>query len=286
MVEHAEIRNRLQAIGGHVDAASERVKFPRNVVEDQIAAAPKSARRDGQPEVTLGCSVYQCLYVDPNDDRLKPFDEDSLARYYALAESLPEVDNGNLLGLPYVPEGMTARQLPLAERFYAWKYGANPSGSIQLTEMCQPILEMLEIHASFQGKTAKDIFNAGGFIVSPLRLARPECEQIVFFAERGLHMWVGHLPTQGGTAPVTLAGTLVLALAEQLFIFLLDRALWGGCAAEFGWDGLDHRHASRRVMLWPSREAACQYGVRGYRRLLRLLVLGTHRHNRCTPAIL
>ena len=227
VVEHPEIRLRLQALGAVVDAESEKVRFPRKLVEDQIAGAPKREPREGMPKVTVGCSVYQCLYVDPETDQLASFDEDKLARYFALSQSLSGVDHNNLLGLPYVPEGMSAGQLPLAERLYAWKYGAHPSGSIQLTSMCEPILEMLEIHASYMGKQAKDIFNAGGFMVSPLRLARPECEQIVFYAERGLRMWVGHLPSQGGTAPVTLAGTLVLALAEQLFIFLLDRALWG-----------------------------------------------------------
>lgn len=226
-VEHSEIRCRLENIGGLIDSTSGRVKFGRKLVEDQIARAPKHRKPEAMPRITVGCSVYQCLYMDPATDQLVPFDEEVLARYFALAESLPAVDYCNLLGLPYVPHDLSARQLPLAERFYAWKYGALPSGSVQLTDLCQPILEMLEIHASFQGKKVEDVFNAGGFMVSPLKLARPECEQIVFYAERGLRMWVGHLPTQGGTAPVTLAGTLVLALAEQLFMFLLDRALWG-----------------------------------------------------------
>lgn len=225
-VEHPEIRSRLEAIGGNVDA-SDRVRFARKLVEDQIAAAPKHGTRREVPKITLGCSVYQCLYMDPATDQLMPFDEDLLARYYAIAEGLPAVDYNNLLGLPFVPSDIAARQLPLAERLYAWKHGAHPSGSVQLTSLCQPILEMLEIHASYEGKKVQETFNAGGFMVSPLRLARPECEQIVFYAERGLRMWVGHLPSQGGTAPVTLAGTLVLALAEQLFIFLLDRAMWG-----------------------------------------------------------
>ncbi len=226
-VEHADILKRLEGVGGLVDSAAGRVRFPRSVTEDHIARAPKRNRPERMPKVTVQCSVYQCMYMDPSSDQLVPFTEDLLSRYFFLSKSISTLDHNNLLGLPYVPEWMSARQLPLAERLYAWKYGAQPSGSIQLTSMCRPILEMLEIHASFEGKKVQDIFNAGGFMVSPLKLARPECEQIVFFADRGLRMWVGHLLTQGGTAPVTLAGTLVIALAEQLFMFMLDRAFWG-----------------------------------------------------------
>jgi len=64
-------------------------------------------------------------------------------------------------------------------------------------------------------------------MISPLRVARPECEQLLFFSNRGLRMTMGHLPSQGGTAPATFAGAVTLALAEQIFLHLLDTALYG-----------------------------------------------------------
>jgi trimethylamine---corrinoid protein Co-methyltransferase len=233
-VDHPELRDRLSAVGGLVETASDRVRFPARLVESLIEGAPKDPWRGESVGVILGCSVYQCLYADPATDELAPFDEDRLARYFALAESLPGIDSTSMLGLPFIPDDIPARRLPLAERLYAWKYGASPCGSVQLTDLCEPILDMLEIHASFAGKTVEETFNAGGFMVSPLRLAMPECEQIAFFARRGLRMWVGHLLSQGGTAPVTLAGTLVLALAEQLFMFILNQALWGDASLGLG----------------------------------------------------
>lgn len=235
-VDHPLLRSRLEAIGATQDPITGRVRFAAGLVENLIQNARKSALRDGVPSISLGCSVYQCLYMDPISDELVPFNEDLLARYFALAENLPGIDGSGLLGLPFVPEDTPARSLPLAERLYSWKHGASPAGSIQLTHLCEPILEMLEIHASCTGKTLNEVFNVGGFLISPLKLGRPECEQMVFFAERGLRMWVGHLPSQGGTAPVTLAGTLVLSLAEQMFIFLLNHAMWGDVS--FGLGGM------------------------------------------------
>ncbi len=58
---------------------------------------------------------------------------------------------------------------------------------------------------------------------------------MLFFAARGLHMGIGHLPSQGGTAPVSFAGSITLALAEQIFLFLLRQAFWG--ATEFSVGG-------------------------------------------------
>jgi trimethylamine--corrinoid protein Co-methyltransferase len=39
---------------------------------------------------------------------------------------------------------------------------------------------------------------------------------------------------QGGTAPITLAGAIVLSLAEQMFLYLLQRALWEDAAFGLG----------------------------------------------------
>jgi len=100
------------------------------------------------------------------------------------------------------------------------------------------------------GKRLEDAVVAVGFMISPLRLARAECEQLLFFSERGLRMSIGHLPSQGGSAPITLAGSITLALAEQIFLFLLQRAFWEDAVFAIGGD----------VMTMDMRKAASCYG--------------------------
>lgn len=226
-VEHPVLRDKLASIGAQVDKAADRVRFPRTILEDLIQNAPRHISENPFPTISMGCNIYQCQFLDPDTNKLKPFDEDLLARYYALARSLPGIKRMGLLGLPFVPDGISPRAIPLAEKLYAWKHGVGVHGSVCLTELCEPLLEVFQIHASATGKSLKDVFRAGGYLISPLKLARSECEQVIFFAERGLKMWIGHLPSQGGTAPVTLMGTVTLILAEQLFMFALDHALWG-----------------------------------------------------------
>ncbi|MCJ7751594.1 MAG: trimethylamine methyltransferase family protein, partial [Armatimonadetes bacterium] len=48
-----------------------------------------------------------------------------------------------------------------------------------------------------------------------------------YFRERNLRMGVGHLLSLGASAPITMAGAVVLTLAESLFLGILQRALWG-----------------------------------------------------------
>jgi trimethylamine--corrinoid protein Co-methyltransferase len=249
-VEHQEVRDRLASIGGQCDKTSMMVRFPPQIVERYIFASHQDMPKAGSPTIRVTCGVYQCYYLEPGSNELLPFDEEKLAKYIGLAQSLPLIEPVNLDGLPYVPDGIPAPFLPLAEKLYAWKYGARPVGTVHNTGLCEFLLEMSSCHASMSGKRLEDVAVAVGYMISPLRLARAQCEQLLFFSKRGLRMTIGHLPSQGGTAPITLAGSITLALAEQIFLFLLDRAFWEDAVFSVG----------GTVMTMDMRNATSYYG--------------------------
>ena len=224
-VEHATLRERLAELGGRRDEQAQRVRFPAAVVERLIDDAPKHPMWEDQTHIALSCGIGQCLYHDPETDRLIEFDERRVALYMALARSLPALGGAGMLGIPFDDPDIPRDLHPLAEKLYAWKYGGGQGQSVQSTKLCEPVLEMFECHASYTGQSVADMVNVFGFMISPLKLARSECERLLFFHERGLRMTIGHLASQGGTTPVTTAGALTLALAEQMFLFLLQRAL-------------------------------------------------------------
>jgi len=224
-VEHGYLRTRLSSVGGHEDDATQRVRFSPKQVQRQIDEAPKRCMENGPPRVGEHSGIYQSSYLDPVTEEILPFDENRLALYAALGRNI-HGGTLNMIGVPFVLEGIPPAQLPLAEKLYGWKYGLDVR-SVQRTALCEPLLEMYRCHSSASGRSLEEAFAAQGFLISPLKLARPECEQLLFFHERGLRMNIGHLPMQGATAPVTLAGALVLSLAEQIFLFLLTSALWG-----------------------------------------------------------
>ena len=246
-VEHEGMRRRLEALGA-TSASSGNVCFAPSKVEGHLFGntIPQPVR----PHVQVSAGVYQSWYLEPETGCLVPFTEDRLARYISLARSLPLVSHTHLLGLPFVPPELPADFLPLAEKLYAWKYGARPGGAVQFTHLCEPLLEMFRCHATMNGEPLAKVFCAEGFLITPLRLAQPECEQVLFFAERRLRMRLGHLPSQGGSAPITFAGAITLALAEQIFLHLINRALWPH--AEFAVAGV--------VMTMDLRTGASVYG--------------------------
>ncbi|HSV73849.1 MAG TPA: trimethylamine methyltransferase family protein [Chthonomonadales bacterium] len=225
-VEHPVLCERLGALGAQFDDQIGTVRFAPKTLERLIGEAPKTPLPEGPPAVGCAAGVYQSVWLDPDSGALLPFDETLLARYLAIARAAPGVEGAGLLGVPYVPEGVPPRLLPLAEKLVAWKWGASPGGGVHFTDLCAPLLDLFACHASWQGRSVEEVFAAGGYLISPLRLARPECEQLLWFHARGLRYFVGQLPMQGATAPVTLAGAVTLSLAEQMLLFLVRRSLW------------------------------------------------------------
>ncbi|MCW5980143.1 MAG: trimethylamine methyltransferase family protein [Bryobacteraceae bacterium] len=223
-VDHQGVRKRLVGLGGCPDPLGGRVRFPAKLVERLLPAPAARRPPPSPPRLEVFAGIYQSRFLDPHTGQLGPFDELRLEQYVALANSLPRIGWIRLLGLPYSTQEMPAAVLPLAEKLFAWKFGAAPFGSVQSTGLCEPLLDMFACHAAAAGRRTDEVFTAIGYLVSPLKLARPECEQLLFFHERGYRMDIGHLPSQGGSAPVTFAGALTLALAEEIFLYLLQRA--------------------------------------------------------------
>lgn len=233
-VEHESLRRSLESVGGSPGTGTDVVRFAPGRVEQQIAEAPKTPMSDAGARVGAHVGIYQSRYLEPLGNELVPFDETRLAKYAAMGRELDCIDGVGMLGVPFAPPGIPRPYQPLAGKLYAWKHGLEPDGSVIFTALCEPLLEMFACHAAANGRRVEEVFRAAGYLISPLRLARPECEQFLFFQERGLRMYLGHLPSQGGSAPVTFAGALTLALAESIFLFLLQRAFRADMAFTVG----------------------------------------------------
>jgi len=247
-VESEALLRILGDFGGEPDLDAQRIRFAPAWVEQLIADSDKydwSAHK-----LSFGCSVgiYQGLYLNPETDVLEPFAEKTLQDYIRVGNALPEVGSVGLLGLPFVPDWVPAAYTPLAEKLYAWKFGAHPYATVQFTGLCPYIEEIYARYAEETGRPLNEVFGASGFLLSPLRLARSECEQLLYFHSRGLHMSVGHMLSLGLSTPVTTAGAAVLKLAESLFLSILRRALYGGRGFSLGGFGVVGEMRNARSM--------------------------------------
>ena len=79
-------------------------------------------------------------------------------------------------------------------------------------------LEMMEVVLDGAGFAERPIMGLGGHVKSPLLLPPHECGIIIEAVAHSIPFRVGSCPMAGATSPFTLAGTLVLATAETLFM--------------------------------------------------------------------
>lgn len=223
-VQNHQLLDALAARGAQVDRDTGRATFPGTLVERFIADAPKHDWENAAHRVTGSAGVYTGLYHDPVTNALVPWTEERMAHYFALARKLPQVIGACMLGCRVSVPGPLE---PLYERYYCWKYGAADSGSLHLDALCPYILELYECVAAERGVSLSGVFNGAVYLIPSLKLGRHEAYQVAFFRERGLRVNIGHSMTMmGATAPVTLAGAVVLNLAEQLALCFLDWALF------------------------------------------------------------
>ncbi len=225
-VESEELLALLGEFGGSLDHVTSRVRFPVKVVEQFIADSDRYDWTTHRPAFRVFAGIYGCEYLNPETQRPEPFTEETFRDYIRLATALRQIDGVHVLGIPFITVDSPPAYGPLTEKLYGWKHGGNPCGTVQFTSLCPYIEEMYARRAEELGRPLEEVFHASGFLISPLRLARAECEQILHFRSRGLRVAVGHLLSLGSSTPITLAGAATLSLAESLFLGIFNRSLW------------------------------------------------------------
>lgn len=98
--------------------------------------------------------------------------------------------------------------------------------------------DILDMYYLLRG--SRDAFESNpGFVVyleptTPLLHSKASMEKLIFSAERRIPAIYTPCPMSGATAPVTLAGTLVLALAEFLVGMVVSQLTWRGAPLIMG----------------------------------------------------
>ncbi len=184
----------------------------------------KGGGKTSFPSVACRAEIYEGYYLDPEDNEHKEWTEERLLSYISLAKSLPNVDSVSMLGCPL--RNLKESCKPLYEKLYCFQYGVGTGGAIWNTALCQPILEMCQIYAEEKGLDIQKVFSGCVYLVTPLKLGHVEAEQLLWFRDRGLRAGIGVLASLGLSVPVTIAGGLAEHIAEEVFIGIVDHALF------------------------------------------------------------
>jgi trimethylamine--corrinoid protein Co-methyltransferase len=224
-VPNVRMLDRLAEFGATVDLETQMACFPQALMTRFLDESERHVP-DDRDHITFRAGAYPQYFMPADSRRVRPHTVETISQMTRLADYL---DN---IGFVYdgmgVPDDIPAPIQPLWMRLLVWKYTEKGGcGQVQLTRLCPYAVEMAELMAEREGGKVKDYAFLSIELISPLQFGKEEAEQFIFFWERGLAVHLGQILSSGGTAPATLAATVALTLAEQLFLNFLRRAFYG-----------------------------------------------------------
>ncbi len=241
-VGHPLLLGLLGDLGAQVDHKTRVVRFPRAWMEQFLSEAsdeydeddslivsctlPYGKRREyaGGMETTAGTYPQYFLGFE---GRCRPHTLQTAADMTRLADALPNIDRLGVMGSPSDVPPLLG---PLYMRLVAWKHAERKlsgCGEVRDARLIPYIFEMGRIFADYKGEPASRYTFAEVELLSPLRFGAVEAEIFVRFWEAGYKAGIGFMPTAGASAPVTLAATATVMIAESLFVSVLYRACYG-----------------------------------------------------------
>jgi trimethylamine---corrinoid protein Co-methyltransferase len=242
-VENAEALDLFETNGAAVDRRSKRVKIPPYLVEESIRSAPARVvlyGRDAEHDLVLeGTQVHFTNFsegvqvVDPYSGEIREPVKKDLENAARLIDYLEDVDFcEKALGAHDVDQGTVP--LHNAEAFLTntGKHCAFGPGNGRLLKK---IVHMGEaIAGSAEKFRERPMISFTTCPLSPLQLINDCCEIIMESARQGTVCNILSMAMAGATAPVTLAGALVVHNAEVLGGIVLSQLACKGAPVIYG----------------------------------------------------
>jgi trimethylamine--corrinoid protein Co-methyltransferase len=245
---------RLEAAGAIIDADSGIVRFPPELVRAAVARCPRDILlAGGMPECDVqvaaglpsrfcssGCAAF---VVDDETLERRPSTLEDLRRVTALLDASAEVD--------VIWTTVTATDVPIEERELVGYYTVLTESDKHVTfvdcpSQVGPIVHIAEIvSGSLDAFRERPRFSTLLTAASPLQADGALLDFHADLAGHGVPVEVYTVPMAGATAPVTVAATVTLALAEFLGVATFMQTVSPGARLLFGASGstMDMRSA-------------------------------------------
>jgi len=236
----------LESVGAEVDYRTKIAKVPSYIVEESIKKCDKKFRlygTDPKRDVTLGDGeVYAhqseggTYVVDLDTSEIRTPKMKDVEMFIRIADSL---DGVNPVICPVIPDDVppSIRGLRMSRALLEYTGKPCSAGGVTMRSM-KYIREMAEVVAGGYEELRKRpmwiICSDFGGATSPLVFQK---DKLVLFREaasQGFPCMVISMPSAGGTAPVTLAGAIVIQTAEDLMGIVLGQAIRPGLSMSVG----------------------------------------------------
>jgi len=247
---HREALEMLEYAGAFVSNGN-LVRFPARLVEETIASVPARivmCDRNGEPAMCLeGEKVYfgtgsDCLNLlesqPSGPDRCRRFSIDDLVGGYRLCDALPEISFVMSIGIPADVDPDVSYDVQMALML---EHTTKPI--VFVTNDVSSCRRAIDMAAAVAGDH-KALVEQQHILLysepsSPLQQSETAVDKLLLMAEHQLPVVHSPGPLMGGTAPITLAGGLVMSMAEILSGLVVHQLMSPGAPFVFG-AGLHH----------------------------------------------
>jgi len=236
----------LREAGAYVTDET-RVRIPSYLVEEALRVAPRSitiSDRNGKPAMFLeghnihyGTGTDTRFTIDPYSGKRRGSKGEDVEKAALICDYLPNIDFVASMG------GVSAEEVnPLvSDRHNFARMIHNTTKSILFT--CWNLAGLSDIYdMAVAVRGSAENFRRNPFIMlyteptSPLQHTREVLEELLFCAEEGIPLIYVSGPVMGGTAPVTLAGTLIISNVEFLSGLVIAQLKQKGAPVIYGGD--------------------------------------------------
>jgi len=222
-----EAREMFRKAGAHVDDSKSMVKVPQNLVWELIARAPstvnlygrgKGAEFDceiGGTRVWMGTGGTALNVQDPGSSESRPA---RLADVANMAWMVEKLDNIHFFMLNVYPNDLPAERVDVNRFAAALNYTRKHiMGGVYTVEGVRNVIRMAEMIAgSREALQERPFISMVTCIISPFKLDEHYSKLAVRVARAGIPLILPSEPLCGATAPITLAGNLVVFTVDTL----------------------------------------------------------------------
>ena len=222
-----------------------RLRFPRKLVLDMLAVAKKDVTLCGRdPKHDLDLSGTRVHYgtagaaVHVVDVHGRSYRESTLQDLHDAAKIVQQMDNIHFLQRPMVARDITDNREMDYNTVYACCAGTDKHIGTSFTEpdFVADCIEMLHMIAGGEDAWRARPFmsNSNCFVVPPMKFATESCEVMEKCIAAGMPVLLLSAGQAGATAPASIAGAIVQAVAECLAGVVYVNSIAPGHPAVFG----------------------------------------------------
>lgn len=239
----AEALEILSAAGCDVDRANDRVRFPRQLVNDCIESCPAEftlCGRDPKNDALVGGKhvVFKnfgtgVLMMDPYTGEVRDSTKEDLGNVARFIDSMDGVD---VFSIAVAAGDVNQKVKTLHEAEVVFNnLSKNFAHDLEGVKNTQRFIDMAAaIQGGYDKLRERPIITMGACPNSPLEINENETDIIMLSARHGLPIDILSMGLCGGTTPATLAGTLVTTNAEILGGIVLSQIVNKGNPILYG----------------------------------------------------